>query len=293
MSETYQDASPPKTDENRISESFGHGSTRQLVDSTEAIVDTFSYDAYGVMLGGNPTSAPATSLLYAGEMFDTSSQMYYLRARWYNPSAGLFNRADTLPGNRYAPQSLHKYLYCHANPPNRVDPSGNMGILGWTITIIAVIAIAAILYKTNFFEFQRRGLGDSRITNNDITSAIKGYRHAIEVLPDVMATYPASWEAYQRVLNEHGVFAVGQIGVGVVGLGEHLGFGQQLIIRYFESPSWFAKHSDIFSLFPKIYEYDSDRVGWLQRQGEAELKRMQAVVDELEIEARRRGIPGY
>ena len=55
----------------------GHGSTRQLVQSNgTTITDSYSYDAYGVMLGGNPTSAsPAdTSMLYAGEQFDTDAQ---------------------------------------------------------------------------------------------------------------------------------------------------------------------------------------------------------------------------
>ena len=71
----------------------GHGSTRQLTDSTGAqkTDQSYSYDAYGVMLGGNPeNSSPAgTSLLYAGEHFDTDSQHYYNRARWYDPETGL------------------------------------------------------------------------------------------------------------------------------------------------------------------------------------------------------------
>lgn len=38
-------------------------------DDGRQITDTFSYDAYGVMLGGNPTPASpaATPLLYASE----------------------------------------------------------------------------------------------------------------------------------------------------------------------------------------------------------------------------------
>ena len=42
---------------------------RQMTDDGGQITDTFSYDAYGVMLGGNPTPASpaATPLLYASE----------------------------------------------------------------------------------------------------------------------------------------------------------------------------------------------------------------------------------
>ncbi|UCF00179.1 MAG: hypothetical protein JSV82_03675, partial [Planctomycetota bacterium] len=63
----------------------GHGSTRQLVQSDgTTITDSFSYDAYGVMLGGNPTSAPATSLLYAGEplVIDAVGTLYDSLDAW-------------------------------------------------------------------------------------------------------------------------------------------------------------------------------------------------------------------
>ncbi len=100
----------------------GHGSTRQTVDNSEAVTDAFSYDAYGVLLGNPATTT--TNLLYTGEMYDSQSDSYYLRARYYFPSTGTFNRSDPFQGNNQDPQSLHKYLYCHANPINGVDPSG-------------------------------------------------------------------------------------------------------------------------------------------------------------------------
>ena len=116
----------------------GHGSTRQLAkydDTTDTVtaVDSYNYDSYGVMLQdssaqANPGYTPpqATSLLYAGEHFDTDSQHYYNRARWLNPYNGRFNRTDPFAGNMQDPQSLHKYLYCHANPINGVDPTGRL-----------------------------------------------------------------------------------------------------------------------------------------------------------------------
>jgi len=131
----------------------GHGSTRQIVASDGSTIDdSFSYDAYGVMLGGNPTSAPATNLLYAGEQFDVASQMYYNRARWYDTTSGRFNRVDPFSGNYSDPQSLHKYLYCHANPINALDPSGNsvaMGggfIMNLTVQTFIRATIAAIVF---------------------------------------------------------------------------------------------------------------------------------------------------
>jgi RHS repeat-associated protein len=113
------------------------------------VVDCYDYDAYGVMLGGNPNhSAPAaTSLLYAGEHFDTDSQNYYLRARWYDSLSGRFNRMDPFAGSPQDPQSLHKYLYCHANPVNMVDPSGLMTFVG-TMKVIAITSVIANIALT-------------------------------------------------------------------------------------------------------------------------------------------------
>jgi RHS repeat-associated protein len=128
----------------------GHGSTRQLSNNVGAVVANYAYDAYGVMLGGNPAqgSSPATNLLYAGEHFDTDMQQYYLRARWYDQQNGRFNRMDPFTGNQQDPQSLHKYLYCHANPVNGVDPSGNMfAWVGFNLTtLVVVLVLAAIIY---------------------------------------------------------------------------------------------------------------------------------------------------
>jgi len=45
-------------------------------------------------------------------------------ARWMNPSTGRFHTMDTYEGNRQEPLSLHKYLYCRADPIMRTDPSG-------------------------------------------------------------------------------------------------------------------------------------------------------------------------
>ena len=50
--------------------------------------------------------------------------IYGLRARYLNPNTGRFWTMDSYEGSQSDPLSLHKYLYCHANPVNRLDPSG-------------------------------------------------------------------------------------------------------------------------------------------------------------------------
>jgi RHS repeat-associated protein len=119
------------------------------------VEDTYSYDGYGVMLsdinGAEAASNADTSLLYAGEQYDGSADMYYNRARYYDPSNGRFNRTDPYAGNTQDPQSLHKYLYCHANPINGIDPTGmmNFSYVGQlVVTCIQAILTSISTYAT-------------------------------------------------------------------------------------------------------------------------------------------------
>jgi RHS repeat-associated protein len=95
------------------------------------VAQVFAFDAYGQVLAihdgvTNPVG-PAlslTSILYSGEQFDTNIQQQYLRARFYDPATGRFNRLDPFSGDMRNPQSLHKYLYVHGDPIQGVDPTG-------------------------------------------------------------------------------------------------------------------------------------------------------------------------
>jgi RHS repeat-associated protein len=66
--------------------------------------------------------------LYSGEQFDSKIGQQYLRQRYYDPATGRFNRLDPFFGNLTDPQSLHKYLYTHADPINGIDSNGELAI---------------------------------------------------------------------------------------------------------------------------------------------------------------------
>jgi RHS repeat-associated protein len=123
----------------------GHGSTRQLSQTTVTggthVVEQYNYDAYGV--GLSLPSSPATSMLYAGEQWDTNAKQYYLRARYYDPSNGRFSQRDTFAGNKFDPQSLHKYAYAHNDPVNGLDPSGNFTLAETMIATTIAVDIEA------------------------------------------------------------------------------------------------------------------------------------------------------
>lgn len=68
----------------------GHGSTRLLLQQDGQIVagQVYSYDAYGLALGFEPSTA-LTSLLFSGEQTDATG-LQDLRARYYDARPGRF-----------------------------------------------------------------------------------------------------------------------------------------------------------------------------------------------------------
>ncbi|MDR2643696.1 MAG: RHS repeat-associated core domain-containing protein [Planctomycetaceae bacterium] len=121
----------------------GHGSTRVLTDLAGAIVELYAFDAYGNVIGFDPSTA-LTEFLYSGEQFDSKIGQQYLRARYYDPATGRFNRLDPFFGNLNDPPSLHKYLYAHGNPVNGIDPSGR-SLAGVSLSIAIGAGLGALV----------------------------------------------------------------------------------------------------------------------------------------------------
>ena len=117
----------------------GHGSVRQLTDSTGTVTDTYVYDAWGNLISS--TGNTENSYLYCGEQLDSTTGLYYLRARYMNPETGTFITQDTYAGTIFDPTSLHKYLYANADPVMNIDPSGYNSIAESN----AAMAISGIL----------------------------------------------------------------------------------------------------------------------------------------------------
>ena len=119
----------------------GHGNVRALTGFLGNLTDSYSYDAWGNLL--SKSGDTANSFLYCGEHFDETTGLYYLRARYMNPTTGTFVTMDTYQGSIFDPASLHKYLYCRANLVMRVDPSGYMdggeATLGGQVTVLGML----------------------------------------------------------------------------------------------------------------------------------------------------------
>ncbi|MNB90640.1 tRNA nuclease WapA precursor [compost metagenome] len=101
-----------------------HGDVIQIVDTSGNVVNSYSYDAWGNIT--SQTEGISNSFKYAGEMYDAETGLYYLRARYYDPSIGRFINEDTEEGQIDNPLSLNLYTYVANNPQRYVDPSGHM-----------------------------------------------------------------------------------------------------------------------------------------------------------------------
>ncbi len=61
---------------------------------------------------------------YTGEYSGDSTDLVYLRARYYLPELGRFLTKDTWDGNPAEPISLNDWIYVNGNPINLSDPTG-------------------------------------------------------------------------------------------------------------------------------------------------------------------------
>jgi RHS repeat-associated protein len=102
-------------------------SVRQLTDAGGAVTDTYDYDAWGNTV--NVTGSTPNVYRYRGEQYDPDLNLYYLRARYFNPLTGRFLTRAPVRGEIMAPTTFHRYLYTHGNPVNYVDPKGTQDFI--------------------------------------------------------------------------------------------------------------------------------------------------------------------
>jgi RHS repeat-associated protein len=106
----------------------GLGSVTDLTDSSGATAKSYAYDAYGNILE-SPGTVEQT-FTYTGREFDVESGLYYLRARYYDPSTAKFLQADPLG----IAAGVNLYSYVRNNPLNLIDPTG-LSPLGWIVKL--------------------------------------------------------------------------------------------------------------------------------------------------------------
>jgi RHS repeat-associated protein len=99
-----------------------HGDVRYLMNSGGAVTDTYDYDAFGNIVGSTGTTPNVYR--YQGEALDSETGLYYMRARYYDPTVGRFLNVDPMTD-----QGEHPYDYAAADPVNGRDPTGQQDVI--------------------------------------------------------------------------------------------------------------------------------------------------------------------
>jgi RHS repeat-associated protein len=93
------------------------GSTRLITDRLGHVVGGYTYTPYGATI--SHTGTATSSLRYDGQYQDDETGLYYLQARYYNPTLGQFLTVDPLVNTTGQP-----YAYALGSPLMGGDPTG-------------------------------------------------------------------------------------------------------------------------------------------------------------------------
>ena len=145
----------------------GLGSTRVLTDENGVVSDSYTYDAFGNLIGS--TGSTQNDYLFAGEQFDERLGQYYLRDRYYDQDIGRFTRRDVYEGRRGEPITLNKYVYANANPVSYVDPSGLLSLAMEQSLVNTILSILVTLYYQTPLGVGR-GLGSQQAISDFLES---------------------------------------------------------------------------------------------------------------------------
>jgi RHS repeat-associated protein len=97
----------------------GLGSVSSLSNSGGALANTYTYDSYGRLSASTGTFT--NPFQYTGREFDSETGLYYLRARYYDPTAGRFLNEDPLG---VGADDFNFYAYVGNDPVDWLDSWG-------------------------------------------------------------------------------------------------------------------------------------------------------------------------
>jgi RHS repeat-associated protein len=99
------------------------GSVAALLNSAGALVNSYAYDPYGNMT--TQTETVSNPFKWIGAVWDSSTGLYKIGARYYAPALGRFTQPDPLS------VESPSYTYAGGDPINASDASGLFCCLGW------------------------------------------------------------------------------------------------------------------------------------------------------------------
>ena len=132
----------------------GHGSTRQLLNSSQTVVASYISDAFGNSVGGSGSSTnPFIWNGGSGYYSDAESGLQKVGARYYDPAVGRWISQDhkMIAGRAGDSQALNRFNYCEGNSIGRWDPSGDMPEGGFWTKLAMIVWSIGCRYQPYFY----------------------------------------------------------------------------------------------------------------------------------------------
>ncbi len=99
-----------------------------LYNTAGTVVVQYKYDSWGYLLSTSGSLASTLGALnpfrYRGYIYDTETELYWLRSRYYDPETGRFLNADVFVSTGQGINALNMFAYCNNNPVRFCDNTG-------------------------------------------------------------------------------------------------------------------------------------------------------------------------
>jgi len=96
----------------------GLGSITSLSSTAGALAQTYTFDSFGKQISSS--GSLINPFQFTSRELDTETNLYYFRARYYDPTVGHFLGEDPVR----SPVKPNRYTYVRNSPLNRIDSSG-------------------------------------------------------------------------------------------------------------------------------------------------------------------------
>ena len=131
---------------------YTQGSTSSLVKEDGSADATYQYTDFGETTIHGDDQAD-NEVCYTGGIYDQTTGLYYLNARYYDPEEGRFLTEDTYCGENDQPDTQCLYVYCANNPVNYVDPSGHFAIA--VPILVKLVLVGGVVIYVSYSSWKR------------------------------------------------------------------------------------------------------------------------------------------
>ncbi|TWG29691.1 RHS repeat-associated protein [Geobacillus sp. C56-T2] len=178
-----------------------HGDVIALTDAQGNVVARYEYDTWGRLLSKSGEMADENPYRYAGYQYDEETGFYYLIARYYHPTHGVFLSLDPDLGDADDILTQNGYTYANNNPVMLVDLDGHYaigvyfipGIGEVALLVTGMVVLGGITYKVGSWLGKRAKECYLKAQNNkQVRKRIEGLEKQIKKHKEKISKNPNS-----------------------------------------------------------------------------------------------------